>query len=390
MRLLHTSDWHFGKKLENQTRLEEQKAFIEQISEIIDEKKIDILLIAGDIYDTYNPSAEAEKLFFDSIKKLSKNGEVGIIIIAGNHDNPKRLEAISQLARDYGVVIVSSAFQRVESGKYGKMEIYKTVEGGFFIEKSNEKVYIYALPYPSEQTLNEVLDDNSFRERVKQILKDGVEYNDENIPTVVLSHLYLAGVMGEGDSSLELGGAKAIALSDLPVADYIALGHIHRPVEFKKYNAYYSGSPLEYRVTENRFDKKVFVVEFKDGERKIEGIDLNNYKPIKEYFFDSVEEVISKNEELMGLDEWIYLNVNLKKPLTNSELREIKRNKNVLEIIPKIESVMVENEYNDVEEEDITELFIKFFREDTKGLEPTPEMLTLFSELLEEDRDEAN
>ena len=390
MRLLHTSDWHLGKKLENQTRIEEQKEFISQLSKIIDEKNIDIVIIAGDIYDTYNPSAEAEKLFFDSLKTLSKDGKVGIIIIAGNHDNPKRLDAISELAKDYGVIICTSAFQELNTGKYGSMNIYKSNKGGFFVEKSNKKIYFYCLPYPSEQTLNENLDEISFRSRIKEILKEGVERNDEEIPTVVISHLYVAGSMGEGDSSLELGGTRAISLSELPNADYIALGHVHRPIEFKDKNAYYSGSPLEYRVTENRFNKKVFIVEFKDKMKTIEPIYLKNNKPIKEYFFDSINEALKANEKLMRIDEWIYLNIKLDKPLKNSELKELKANKNILEIIPKIITENSDTAVSDESETSLTELFIKFYKEDTGGLEPTSEILSLFSELLEEGNNETN
>lgn len=94
MRLLHTSDWHLGKLLEGHSRLEEQEYFLEDLLKIAEENTVDMVFVTGDIYDTYNPPAQAEKLFFTSIKELSRGGECPIIIIAGNHDSPDRKSVV--------------------------------------------------------------------------------------------------------------------------------------------------------------------------------------------------------------------------------------------------------------------------------------------------------
>lgn len=385
MRILHTSDWHLGKKLEGQSRIEEQKIFIDTLSTIVKNENIDLILLAGDIYDTYNPPAEAEKLFFNSIKSLSMEGKVGIIIIPGNHDNPKRLASISVLAEDYGVIIYEKAFQVIPKGKYGNMSIFNSTEGGIFIEQNNKKIYLYTLPFPSEATLNETFENIRFNDRIKEILQNGVNMNKENIPSVVMTHLYVAGSMGEGDESLELGGSKAIAISDLPDIEYIALGHVHKPLVFKEKNAYYCGSPIEYRVTENKFEKKVFVVSIESNETLVKDIPLNNNKPIREYTVDGVDEAIEKSIELEKVEEWIYLKINLKDPLTNTQLRKIKRNKNILEIIPiieeNIESINDEFIFN---ENNINEAFIEFFKEENNGINPNEDIKNLFLDILEE------
>ena len=384
MRVLHTSDWHLGKKLEGQSRILEQKLFINALENMVRNNEIDLILLAGDIYDTYNPSAEAEKLFFDSIKQLSLNGKVGIVVIPGNHDNPQRLTAVSHLAKDYGVIIYERAFQEIEVGKYGSLNVYKSVPGGIFIEKDNKKIYLYNLPFPSEATLNETFDDTKFNVRIREILQEGVEKNNEDIPSLVMTHIYVAGSMGEGEVALELGGSRAIGVNDLPKANYIALGHVHKPIVFKSKNAYYCGSPIEYRVTENKFDKKIFIADISNEETQVKEIPLENYKPIKEYIVTGAEEAIDKSLELMESNEWIYLNVKLEEPLTNSTIRKIKSNKNILEIIPIIQIEEKEKEVSNYNEQTLEEACVEFFKEETMGLAPNDNITKLFLESLEE------
>ncbi|MGL5204050.1 metallophosphoesterase family protein [Cetobacterium sp.] len=391
MRILHTSDWHLGKKLEGQSRIIEQKLFINDLEKIVREEEIELILLAGDIYDTYNPSAEAEKLFFDSIKQLSLNGKVGIVVIPGNHDNPARLNAVSHLAKDYGVIIYETAFQEIEVGKYGSLNIYKSTSGGIFIEKNEKKLYLYNLPFPSEAILNETFEDKKFNCRIKEILEEGIAHNNEEIPSVLMTHIYVAGSMGEGEVALELGGSRAIATSDLPDVNYIALGHVHKPMSFKSKNAYYCGSPLEYRITENKFDKKVFIVDISQSETIVKEVAITNYKPIKEYVVEGAEEAIQKSNELLESNEWIYLKVKLNEPLTNSAIRKIKANKNVLEIIPIINIEEKENEVTFYNELNLEEAFIEFFKEESEGLAPNDNILKLFLELLEEgEKNETN
>ncbi|MGL6130228.1 MAG: metallophosphoesterase family protein [Fusobacteriaceae bacterium] len=384
MKILHTSDWHLGKKLEGQSRISEQKLFIQDLLEIVIRENVDLILLAGDVYDTYNPSASAEKLFFNSIKQLSLDGKVGIVVIPGNHDNPARLNAVAHLAKDCGVIIYENAFEKINVGQYGPLNIYKSVEGGIFIEKDSKKLYLYSLPFPSEASLNETFENVKFNVRIKEILENGMALNDENIPSALMTHLYVAGAMGEGEVALELGGSKAIAVADLPTANYIALGHVHKPMHFTEKNARYCGSPIEYRVTENKFSKKVFVVDIGASETTVKEISIKNYKPIQEYRVNGAEEAIKISKELLSKDEWIYLYITLEEPLTNSEIRSIKNNKNILEIIPIVNIVEKENEVTIYNELDLESAFIQFFKEESDGLAPNSNLTKLFLELLEE------
>ncbi len=93
MKLIHTADWHLGKNIEGYTRLEEQRQFLKDFIKICEDEQADMIIIAGDIYDNYNPSAMAEQLFYDTLKQLSRNGSCMTVVISGNHDNPDRLTA---------------------------------------------------------------------------------------------------------------------------------------------------------------------------------------------------------------------------------------------------------------------------------------------------------
>ena len=106
MRILHTSDWHLGRSLEQISRIEEQKDFVDFLVKAVEEQAIDLVLIAGDIYDTYNPSAAAEELFYGAVERLNGKGRRAVVVIAGNHDNPERLCAASPLAYKNGIILL--------------------------------------------------------------------------------------------------------------------------------------------------------------------------------------------------------------------------------------------------------------------------------------------
>ena len=388
MKILHTSDWHLGKKLEGLKRIEEQKKFIDTLEMIVREEEPKVILIAGDIFDTPNPSSEAESLFFDSLKKLSGSGKRAIVIIPGNHDSPERLSACKNLARDFGVIIYEKPFEKKEVGKYGDFHLIKSSEGGITLDIEGEKIFIYSLPYPSELSLNEEFDEeNSYTKRIGEILKKGVEGVPSDIPKIIMTHIFITGSEGDGDEkAIELGGARGVALEDLPEVDYIALGHIHRPIKYTDKRAYYSGSPIEYRLTENKFAKKIFIADVKGGlSTEVKEIVLENYKPIKNYEVNGIDEGVAFSQKMMDSQEWIYLKIHTATFIPNHLLKEIRKNKNILEIIPvtkngevTLDSVV---DYGDL---DIKNAFVEFYKSFDEG-EPQEETINLFMKFLGDD-----
>jgi exonuclease SbcD len=142
MRILHTADWHFGRALEGRSRMDEQIAFMEELVRIVEDQAIDLVLIAGDIYDSVNPPAAAEQLFYEGIARLANGGTRHVAIISGNHDHPDRLAASGPLAATQGITLIGLPIQEIQS---------------IGIARTGELARLIALPYPSESRLKELL-----------------------------------------------------------------------------------------------------------------------------------------------------------------------------------------------------------------------------------------
>jgi len=397
LKILHTGDWHLGKKLEGYDRYVEQENFLQEIVEIADKEKVELIIIAGDIYDVPSPPTIAEKLFYKYIKILSKNGTRPVVVIAGNHDNPNKLTASNPLAYEYGILLYGNPGEKKESGIYGEFEIINSYEGAIELLLNGKKVFLNLMPYPSEKTLNTLIfekigEDSAQKEyskKIGEILEENNKKRDPESINIVVSHVFVKGSDPEGtERSIEFGGALAVELRDLPNADYIALGHIHRCMKFVKYNAYYSGSPLEYRVSEMVSKKRVLLASLEPGKDPIvEERYIENTKPIKRYITENIEDAIRIATEKKAVSEWIYLTIKTDRAIKNSELHSIKENKNVISIEPIIKSLenISDMDLESDSEENILDAFKAFYYENTK-LEANKETLSVFLKFLEEQK----
>ncbi len=390
MKILHTSDWHLGKKLEGFSRTDEQQNFIDEIVDITNEKEVDLVIIAGDIYDAPNPSFQAEKLYFNAIKRLSNNGNRPVIIISGNHDSAEKLLASHTLSKEFGIITFGHIWEEKETGKYGNFEVKESFKGAIVLKIGNKEVFINAMPYPSEKELSEKVGKyENYSECLGHILKTTQEYNRNNLQSIIISHLFTIGSHKDGsERDIELGGSLAFNLDYMPQADYVALGHIHKPMVFKDKNCVYSGSPMEFRVSENKFDKKVFIKDLESG--KLEEINLKIHKEIKAYTLFSIEEAIKKSVVLMNQNEWIYFFIETDRPLTNKEIRELKKNKNIIEIIPRIDW-KDQDDYTieDYTKENVKEAFVNFYKKN-RNIQISQEVFDVFASLVEGSEDETN
>lgn len=154
MRIAHTSDWHIGKKLMNRDRGEEFKAVLDEIAEICKNEKADLLLVAGDVFDTYTPSAEAEEIFYSSVKNIARN--CAVLIISGNHDDYVRLTAAQALSEELNIYTVGNNLKPLDCKKRGNCYPVES-DGGYaiFENAAGEQVYINMLPYPNEARFKE-------------------------------------------------------------------------------------------------------------------------------------------------------------------------------------------------------------------------------------------
>ena len=153
MNIIHTGDWHLGKTIEGHSRLPEQELFLNDLVSICEERQPDMIIIAGDIYDTFNPPAAAEQLFYSTVKKMSRNGDCMVVVIAGNHDNPERLTAATSVLARHSVVIAGQPDDVLPIGKYGNNFIFRSGSGYIQGKIHGEKFDMILLPFPSERRM---------------------------------------------------------------------------------------------------------------------------------------------------------------------------------------------------------------------------------------------
>ncbi len=401
MRILHTGDWHLGKNLEGQSRMDEQEEFLKDFVNIVEENNIDLVMIAGDVYDNPNPPARAEKMFYDTLKRISKNGERLTLVISGNHDNPDRLVAAGPLAREHGIIMVGTSKTIVPCGEYGNHEVLNAGEGFVEIEVNNEKAVILTMPYPSEKRLNEVIyngmDDEeekakSYSEKIFSLFDSLRSHYREDTINLVISHLFAMGSEeGGSERSIQLGGAYIVDGSCFPKeAQYVALGHVHKPqiVPGTEKKARYCGSPIHYNKKEISFDKKCFIVDVKvNKECTIEEVNLKVYKPIEIWKCSSIEDAILKCEENKEKDCWVYMEIATDRYIREDEIKQMKDlKKDILEIMPKVKGIDEDTALN-ISEKSFEEIFVDFYTKE-RGVPPEDEVMELLLAIINEEGEE--
>ena len=339
MRILHTSDWHVGKRLMGRERLQEQAEVLDEIIEICEREQIELVLIAGDIFDTYTPSAEAEELFYSKIKKVAGSSR-SVLLISGNHDDGVRLSAIAPLAEEQGVYVVGNARLAVSLKRSEKTNrLARPISSGkgyvVFENQQGEKAFIATLPYPNEARFKEEKSDLPYVERMQNWLNEGLKQNVENLPSVVLAHIFVAGgVASESEREIDLGGARAFPVDALPKVDYIALGHLHKKQHMGKGYAYYSGSPLQYSFDESA-DKGVKIFDLTaNGAQNVKDVPLTKGKKLLRLQATDVEsatELLSRYPDAL-----IELKLLLNAPLSQSETAALSQNTSLVSLVTEI------------------------------------------------------
>ena len=402
MRILHTADWHLGKNLEGLSRMDEQEQFLEDFVHIVRDNNIDLVIIAGDVYDSSNPPARAEKMFYDTLKKVSANGERMTLVISGNHDNPERLVAAGPLAREHGIIMVGTPKSVVEVGEYGNNRVLNSGEGFVELDINGEKTVILTVPYPSEKRLNEVLygamDETeervkSYSDRIKKLFDSLKENFKEDTINLVVSHLFATGAENTGsERNIELGGSFIVDKECFPKeAQYVALGHIHKPMILpgtdKKIR--YAGSPLQYNKKEISFEKKCFLIDVKASEdAEIDEIKFKVYKPIEVWKCNSIDEAIEKCEENKERECWVYLEIKTDRYIREDEIKIMKKLKDdIIEIIPKITLDEEEVDERSFSEKSFEELFTDFYEKE-RGVQPQDDLVELLLGIVKEEGDE--
>ncbi|MEG0855764.1 MAG: exonuclease SbcCD subunit D C-terminal domain-containing protein [Terrisporobacter sp.] len=404
MKFIHTSDWHIGKNLEGHSRLEEQEKFCNDFVKIVEDNDIDMVIIAGDVYDTSNPPAGAETLFYKTVCRLANNGQRCVLIISGNHDSPERLSAVTPLASEQGIIILGYPLSVGRVEKYNGYEIVEAKEGCLKLNINDEKVTVITLPYPSEKRLNDAMKDietdeelqRTYSKKVGDIFRKLEENFEDDSINLAVSHLFvMGGDPSDSERQIQLGGSLVVDKHDLPQrAQYTALGHLHKPQKAsERLNVYYSGSPLQYSKKERIYAKGANIVEIKAKEKPvIENIYFNNYKPIEVFKCNGIEEALQVCEENKDRDIWSYFEIKTEEVISQNNIKKMKDFlKDIVEIKPIISSDY-EYEEVDLKEKSMGQLFNDFYKFREK-CEPRGELMDLFLNIVSkegEDVDETN
>ncbi len=385
MRILHTADWHLGRSLEGRSRLPEQAQFMDELVQIVEEESIDLILMAGDVYDTYNPPAEAEELFYESLTRLTADGKRKIICIAGNHDHPDRLAAANPLAEAHGIYLLGLPNQRT-------LEIH--------IPSTEEMARIFALPYPSESRLREVLsrdiEEEQIRDaydvRIARLFEQQKLYFTPNAVNLAMSHLFVqGGATSESEREIQVGGAYTVAPQSLPsYVQYVALGHLHRPQNVKHAPtlARYSGSPLAYSFSEAGYAKSVTVLDALPGQEiTMQDIPLRSGKSLVTWeATEGIQQVYRWLDEGRDHDAWVNVEIYVDEALPTEVTQHLRRSHTgILNVRPIYPEIAAAREQMRVSELSIEELFHRFYQRQTNGAVPDDALVKLFLELLQEE-----
>ena len=259
MKLLHTADWHVGRTIRGRSRDDEHRQVLSEIAAIAGDEQVDLILVAGDIFDTSAPSPAAEEIVYRSLLDLAEVAPV--VIVAGNHDNPARLRAVAPLL-SLGRVSVGATIARPD-------------EGGI-LDLPDLAVRIALVPFIGKRGIVRVeeilrLDQaeriGEYAERVADILGALTAGMTPDTVNLVVSHLMVAGgVPGGGERIAHLFDYSVPALSFPGHISYVALGHLHRPQKVPApLPMWYSGSPLQLDFGEGEDRKAIVLVEAEPG-----------------------------------------------------------------------------------------------------------------------------
>ena len=260
MRILHTADWHIGQRLHERQRTDEHKKILDWLLKTIQEYKVELLLVSGDIFDTALPSSDSTNLYYRFLYRLFDETDAYTVITAGNHDSARHLEApreFLEMGRIYVVGLADDPAKCV-----------------FTFPRNDPRVAVAAVPYLSEGDLRHLsyetaVDRNErYREWLKAFYADCVSAMPAELPKILMGHLFVqGGKIGDSERNVQIGGATATHASDFPDnVSYVALGHLHRPQTIKgtDYPVRYSGSPIPLRFNETGYRKKVYLLELSD------------------------------------------------------------------------------------------------------------------------------
>lgn len=402
MKILHTSDWHLGRSLYGKKRYEEFEKFLEWLEKTIKEDEIDVLLIAGDVFDNSTPGNRAQELYYSFLCRISASSCRHIVVIAGNHDSPSFLNAPRELLRSLNVYVTGSAAEKAED------EV--------FVLKDKNKIpeaVVCAVPYLRDRDIRlveagETFEDKNIKlvegiknhyinvcikaeKRQSEILKEGFS----RVPLIALGHLFTAGgktIDGDGVRDLYVGSLAHVSKELFPEnIDYLALGHLHVPQKVGgSDHIRYSGSPIPMGYGEASQEKKIIIVDFNETGRSVREKTVPVFQKL-ERITGSIKKIIERIDILRFEKSSAWLEIEYTGNESSADLREtleeavsgtdieIRRIKNRQVMQNLIKRADEEEELDDLDEKDV---FIRCLESNSIPEVERPDLISAYSEIL--------
>jgi len=399
MKFLHTADWHLGKRLERFDRQEEQRAVLQEICQLADQEAVDLILIAGDLFDTFNPPNQSVEDFYQTLRILSKNGERAVVAIAGNHDSPQRIEAPNPLARACGIVL--AGFPNTEIRPFAlETGLALTRSAPGFCELQlpgvEHPVRILLTPYANQGRLRKALGEE---EEIRTVLGNhwqelAEEYCDEAGVNLLITHLYM---MSEGSTPpdepdderpIKVGNASAIYTQSIPPQiQYAALGHLHRYQNMSGADCpvVYPSSILAYSFAEAHQTKYVVIGTVEPGQEvTFERHAIATGMPLQRKTFAAMDDAVAwldQNQEC-----YVELTMQTDSFISGQDRKRLQEaHPRIIGPIPEFVGATEEGGHSQTRidlSQSREELFEAYFLE-KKGVPPGAEMMELFAEIIQ-------
>ena len=405
LKILHTADWHLGKRLQEFPRIEEQKLVLQEICDIADQEEVDLILLAGDIFDAFNPSHEAVELLYKTLRKLSKNGSRPIIAISGNHDSTQFVEAPDPLAREMGIFFYSNYETVIAKGRLDSGIEITASESGFMelkLPQFDFPIRLILAPYANEVLLKTYLGEENREAELRAVLRQkwtdlAESYCDDLGVNLFVGHFFFTKKGGPAEQEpeserpiLHVGGTQALFTEDIPhQIQYAALGHLHRyhAVDKVPCPVIYSSSVLAYSFSEADQQKQVVMIEAEPAKAvNYRPLGLQSGRPLFRMKFDNLADTL----DWLKANPYCFVELSYQTETSiDAATRKaiMKAHDGIVNLIPQLSSPS-EGSNNELQvedlEKDMSSLFELFYRSE-KGQLPHPELMELFKEVISQE-----
>lgn len=330
MKLLHTSDWHIGRVLYGRKRYDEFEAFLSWLVDTIEKEQVDVLLVAGDVFDTSTPGNRAQELYYRFLCQVSESSCRHVVVIAGNHDSPTFINAPKELLRVLNVHVIGAATENYED----EVLLLKNVHD------DSPELIICAVPYLRDRDIRVVEAGESIDEKAHKLVNgikshyakvcESAEQKRRDlgieVPIIAMGHLFTAGgktIEGDGVRELYVGSIAHVAADIFPASiDYLALGHLHVAQKVNDSETMrYSGSPLPMGFGEARQEKSICLLETHNREVSVDLIKVPVFQKLED-IRGSWDEISSRIRELAASHSQAWLEIVYEGDEVISALRE--------------------------------------------------------------------